>query len=159
MEPWKNLEKYVARCLDGSRVIRERWDKRDCDVRHSFYTIECKFRATFGDWYNEALHQMRELDHSIELKRKVSDFVIEALEQAKQYSPLKPAVAVVKKKGLEYDNSLVFMYYTQFPTDMVKHVTLLSKPIIAYTGLKEFTVHWQRVKYKYLPEPVRYDGD
>lgn len=159
MKPWKELEKYVARCLDGSRVIRERWDKRDCDVRHAYFTIECKYRATFGDWYNEALDRVRELDHSIQLLRSASDFVIEALEQAKQYGPTKPAIAVIKKKGLEYDDSLVFMRYAEFPNDLVKHVTLTQSPLISFTGLKEFTQYWQREKYKHLPEPVRYEGD
>lgn len=159
MKPWKELEKEVARRLDGARVIRERWDKRDCDVRHQVYSIECKFRNDFGGWYNQLLKKMRFKDESMTAEREPSDFILEAIEQARQYCSTKPPLAVVKKKGMEYDDALVFMMAKDFPRSVVRHIVLVSdKPLLAYTGLKEFTAYWQRERYKLLPEPVRYEG-
>lgn len=161
MKAWKELEKEVARRLDGSRVIREDWGKRDCDIRHVVWSIECKFRADFGAWYNVELERMRELDHCIALDRSPSDFVVEALEQAHSYAPTKPALAVVKKKNMVYDDALVFMRLVDFPVDQVKHVKLINIPknMLAFTGLKEFTQYWQKEKHRFLPAPVNYEGD
>lgn len=155
---WKELEREVARRLDGSRVIREQWDKRDCDIRHAVYSIECKFRKDIGVWYNDLLKEMRYKGQSFDAERAPSDFVIEALEQARGYCATKPAVAVLKKKSMEYDDALVFMRVEEFPLGSVKHVKLLKKRMVAFTGLKEFTEYWNRYKYRMLPEPIRYEG-
>lgn len=158
MKPWKELEKEVARRLDGTRVIRERWDKSDCDVRHQCYSIECKFRGDIGAFYNEELDRMRLYGHTITADgRKPSKFIIEALKQARDYCPTKPALLVVKRKGLKYEDALVFMHATEFPVTRVKHVILWP---LAFTGLREFANFWEKNKYHLMPvlDPKRYEG-
>ena len=156
---WKDLEREVARRLDGTRVVREQWDKRDCDIRHSYYSIECKLRADIGVFYNEELDLMRKVDRSrvCDSKHEVSRFIMEAMSQARSYNGIKPAMVVLKRKGIAYDDSLVFMFVKDFPQSQVRHVILFP---LAFTGLKEFTAYWQVNKYSLVekPDPYRYES-
>lgn len=158
MKPWKVLEKEVARRLDGTRVVRESFNKSDCDVRHPLYSIECKFRADVGAWYNERLEHARVCQMRISATKDASKFVRDAMKQAVHYDTAKIPLTVVKVKHKEFDDALVFMYAQNFPMTYIKtHVVLPGTPMLIYTGLREFSDYWQERKDALLPAKVSYE--
>lgn len=172
MQSWKVFEKEVARRLDGVRVIRERWDKRDCDIRHPVFSIECKLRGTIGLWYGQLLKQCRAAGRQETIQQNCSKFVLDCLKQAEGYAPQQTnppqlayrrliPVAVIKLKGTEYDDALVFMGKKDFPYALIPNWIFLngmeggqpSRPVV-YTGLREFSDYWTRYKEKLLYNPA-----
>ena len=89
MTAWKSLEKTAARKLGGQRVSRgDDFSASLPDVLHDRFSIECKHR------------------------KKISQFLLDALKQAKDYAPEKTPLAVIKQKHMR--GELVFLYLDDF---------------------------------------------
>lgn len=75
-QAWKVLERYIARLLGGKRNYRGAdFSESACDVEHSTFSIECKYRS-------EAFKQ-----------------IYDYMEQAKQYDGSKLPLVALRRKG------------------------------------------------------------
>jgi len=73
---WKNLERYVAKVLGGTRVHRGGdFGVSACDVEHDFFSIETKYRSMAF--------------------KQIYDY----MEQASKYDKEKKPLVVIRRKG------------------------------------------------------------
>ena len=78
---WKNLEREVAKALNGTRRSRVNYGESIEDVAHPFFAIECK--------YGKCIPKKA-------LEGKKCRFLDKAFAQAKSYNPGKQPIVCLK---------------------------------------------------------------
>lgn len=93
MQSWKKFESDVAQILGGTRNVRSSYGESISDIEHDLFTVECKIRKYIPVYLEKAV-----VKEKARLDRKIPQFIIQGLMQAKRYNGDKIALLCFKQK-------------------------------------------------------------